>query len=861
MISNQEIESYFYCQLKAQYYSNQIIPELHPISLLHHNIHKSIKTDIVAKWNKSNFNYSEEVDENKRIIIEGFELLIPFIEKKQSTPIYISPTFKISLEQKNIYSFKTLLLQKSLNKTINYYKVIIPNLEVTKHKTKTQLSEVNLKSDIQDKIEITKKRHCQICDFKEVCNKSLLEKNDLRLMPGIKEPEVNKWNEKGYFTIQQLSYKFRPRKRNTQIKTTGRYKFELKALAIRENKTFIVTPPIINLNKVELFVDFESLPDENYIYLIGVVIVTENRIEDKISFWADDKSSEQNIFIDFFNLLKKLNVYSLHHYGNYEIKELKRFNKKFNNIYDNITDRIIHNSVNILKYFYSDVYPPTFSNGLKEIANYTGFNWSNKNASGINSIVWRKKWETTSDQKYKDRLVQYNIEDCIALFKVKMWLSSLNIEKETFTIDNIVKNSHLKFGKGNFQLTTFEQINKTAYFDYQRTKIYIRTNKKKNNINSKKKLKNKIIPNKIIYSERPKNCPKCVFPKIHIQDKYSRYFLDIKFTKNGFKRWVVLLKGNRFKCPNCNFYFIEPKYLKRPRVGENLRIWIIYNYINYNISYPDLSKMIDETFNIEITRSFIANIKNYYANKFQLHYKNILKEIISGNLIHIDETTVQVKRHKGYVWVITNMTQVFYLYRPNRECGFLIDMLQDFKGILISDFYSGYDALECKQQKCLIHLMRDINDLVFQHQNNLELLFIAESFGSLLQKIVATIDKYGLKKRNLNKHKKDVSNFYTSIFNHKFNSKLALKLIKRLSKNQNKLFVFLDYDSIPWNNNNAEFAIKAFALYRKKVNGSYNEKGLKDYILMLSISKSCHYQDINFLDFLKNYKETENYNE
>ncbi|MFB0926426.1 MAG: transposase, partial [Vicingaceae bacterium] len=137
----------------------------------------------------------------------------------------------------------------------------------------------------------------------------------------------------------------------------------------------------------------------------------------------------------------------------------------------------------------------------------------------------------------------------------------------------------------------------------------------------------------------------------------------------------------------------------------------------------------------------------------------------------------------------------------------------------------------------------------------------AESFGSLLQKIVATIDKYGLKKRNLNKHKKDVSNFYTSIFNHKFNSKLALKLIKRLSKNQNKLFVFLDYDSIPWNNNNAEFAIKAFALYRKKVNGSYNEKGLKDYLLMLSISKSCHYQDINFLDFLKNYKETENYNE
>lgn len=101
-----------------------------------------------------------------------------------------------------------------------------------------------------------------------------------------------------------------------------------------------------------------------------------------------------------------------------------------------------------------------------------------------------------------------------------------------------------------------------------------------------------------------------------------------------------------------------------------------------------------------------------------------------------------------------------------------------------------------------------------------------------------------------------MSNFYTNILNQKFHSKLAIKLIKRLTKNQNKLFVFLDYNGIPWNNNKAEFAIKAFALYRKKVNGSYNEKGLKDYLLILSIAKSCYYQNINFLDFLKSYNET-----
>ena len=296
---------------------------------------------------------------------------------------------------------------------------------------------------------------------------------------------------------------------------------------------------------------------------------------------------------------------------------------------------------------------------------------------------------------------------------------------------------------------------------------------------------------------------------------------------------------------------MDPEYIKRPRIGQNIRMWIIYNYMKYHISYPDLSKMINDTFNIDITRSFISRIKSSFAIKFQHYYDSILNEIIRGNLLHIDETSVQVKRYKGYVWVITSMTHVFYLFRPNRECSFLVDLLRDFKGVLISDFYSGYDALECRQQKCLIHLMRDLNDLVFKNQNNGEIRFIAESFGDLLKKIVLTIDKYGLKKRNLKKHKTSVSQFQSEIFNYDFKTSLAIKLVKRLKKNKNKLFTFLDYDGIPWNNNNAEFAVKSFALYRRKVDGSYNESGLKDYLTMLSVLKTCDYQNINFLDFLR----------
>jgi len=52
---------------------------------------------------------------------------------------------------------------------------------------------------------------------------------------------------------------------------------------------------------------------------------------------------------------------------------------------------------------------------------------------------------------------------------------------------------------------------------------------------------------------------------------------------------------------------------------------------------------------------------------------------------------------------------------PNREGAFLKEMLGGFTGVLVSDFYAVYDALACPQQKCLIHLIRDLNQEVLNH--------------------------------------------------------------------------------------------------------------------------------------------------
>ena len=68
----------------------------------------------------------------------------------------------------------------------------------------------------------------------------------------------------------------------------------------------------------------------------------------------------------------------------------------------------------------------------------------------------------------------------------------------------------------------------------------------------------------------------------------------------------------------------------------------------------------------------------------------------------------------GYVWAFTSTEIVVYLYHPTREGTFLKETLGDFAGVLVSDFYAAYDSVTCHQQKCHLHLMRDINDDLLQ---------------------------------------------------------------------------------------------------------------------------------------------------
>jgi hypothetical protein len=239
------------------------------------------------------------------------------------------------------------------------------------------------------------------------------------------------------------------------------------------------------------------------------------------------------------------------------------------------------------------------------------------------------------------------------------------------------------------------------------------------------------------------------------------------------------------------------------------------------------------------------------AEKYRDTYEEIRWRLSHGKLIHADETHVSVKGKDSYVWVFTSMDDVVYIWSETREGSVATNVLKEFEGVLVSDFYSAYDSVGCPQQRCLIHLMRDLNGDIFKEPFNQEIKEVAQKFAALLKPIIETIDHFGLKTRFLKKHKLAVTRFYDALLCRKYNTELAQKAQERFKRNRARLFTFLDYDNVPWNNNNAEHAIKAFADLRTVIEGPTTERGIRDYLTLFSIYQTCVYREIDFLGFLR----------
>jgi predicted RecB family nuclease len=701
-------------------------------------------------------------------------------------------------------------------------------------------------------------KHCPCCPFRDCCHRLAEMEGSLSLLDRMTPRLMRKYHEKGISTVHQLSYLFKPRRSRKRGKRPVRHSLELQALAIRTGKTYVEHLPEFSRRPVELFVDIEGVPDQDSFYLVGLLICNgeETRYH---AFWADRPEDEARMWESFLAQVAPFFETPIYHYGSYERKAFNTLARRYR-MGKELADRL----VNVASSVYGKVYFPVRSNGLKVLGRFVGATWSNPEASGLMSLVWRHLWETTGDAQHKATLLEYNREDCEA---IRLLLARLAQIKATADSEPTVDFAHHPKQTATEGARTmhqkFERILRDAHEDGQRRSLRVRADgadakgePKKKGAPKGHRAFQRIPPSRVgrtIQLAPKRRCPRG-HGKLVLDGraKAERIVVDLVFTRNGCRKTVTQYAGKKGWCPRCNFHFPPPSLAKlcRHQFGHGFQAWTVYQRIILRLPYRIITQVSEHLFGVGFSLGTVVRFLQYQADYYAAAEAAALAAMRKSSFIHVDETRINIQGMDHYVWVFTDAQHVVFRMTESREADIVREMLLEYQGVLVSDFYPGYDGVPARQQKCLVHLIRDINDDLWKAPFDREFEDFALAVRDLLVPILATVARYGLKTRYLRRFGKDVERLYSRhVADKEYASELAVKYQKRFQRYRDSLFTFLREDGVPWNNNMAERAIRQLAVQRK-ISGTFFKRVAPQYLLLLSIAQTCRFQGKSFLGFL-----------
>ena len=298
--------------------------------------------------------------------------------------------------------------------------------------------------------------------------------------------------------------------------------------------------------------------------------------------------------------------------------------------------------------------------------------------------------------------------------------------------------------------------------------------------------------------------------------------------------------------------------IKGGRLGENVLSLAAEFKHDLNLPYGKIVKLFEALCGLKVTAGGLAQAMKRSGREVEEVYDAIIDRIRYSLVIHADETgwkVFGVEIMGWYLWVFCNREAVYYYIDRNRSSEVVKKKLgEKIDGILITDFYSAYNKIEAKKQKCLVHVLRDIKNYMEEDRaDRVILLQIKEGLewiiekGLELQKDAGTATAECIAwqiNRQLLKEKLD------GLCKLESEDENAARLIKRLNRFKGELLTFADYP-VEYHNNRAERALRPLVVTRKISYGSQTEEGARTTCIMMSILQTCQLRGIDFGELIR----------
>ena len=238
---------------------------------------------------------------------------------------------------------------------------------------------------------------------------------------------------------------------------------------------------------------------------------------------------------------------------------------------------------------------------------------------------------------------------------------------------------------------------------------------------------------------------------------------------------------------------------------------------------------------IPLLKATMSNWVCYAAEKWcEPIVQEMHRILIEGDVIHADETRIQVLHEEGRkattesrMWVycngkINDKSIIIFDYHPTRKGEHAAKFLKGYNGYLICDGYDGYNAvIGVKRCGCWTHTRRHFVEALPKDKSLHSTSIAAKAVDfcnqiyheeSLLKDLSAE-ERY---KQRLVKVKPILEAFFSWLDNQNVSGKSKLAKAVGYALNEKKyLYTFLENGNIPIDNNRAENAIRPFTIGRK----------------------------------------------
>jgi transposase len=327
---------------------------------------------------------------------------------------------------------------------------------------------------------------------------------------------------------------------------------------------------------------------------------------------------------------------------------------------------------------------------------------------------------------------------------------------------------------------------------------------------------------------------------------YSHFQIDLPEPGRAIVTEFVI--GSSY-CKGCRKYHSASNgRISHSLYGARFHATISYWKFELGLTLGKIRKLLKDQYNLDVSTGQLSEMLSRSAEKFSDSYDDLKTSLKEQSHLHADETGWRVDGDNSWLWSFSSNDVSVYTIEESRGQKVVEDVLGKlFEGVLTTDFYGAYNAIECAKQKCWAHLLRDLHELKKKFPKNLEIVYFSSRLKSFFTRAKKLREDHA-EGRDIQSRLKRLQGDTERFAFRKFRHPKLKVLAKRIIKYRGELYTFIEKNLEP-TNNNAEREIRPAVLMRKTSYGNRSERGAENQAILMTHLQTCRKLGLNFVGF------------